>query len=132
MEENQVQELLHEIRAENEIERVYLKKQLNMMKIIMAAMSGIFLLLFVAVVILVPKVTDTLSRANHAIGQISETLIEVDEVFDSVNGLIEESEEGLSVAIDSMNSIDFDRLNQSIEDLGNVVAPLANFFSKFR
>ena len=35
-------------------------------------------------------------------------------------------------AFDNINSIDFEGLNKAIEDLGNVVEPLSNFFKKFR
>ena len=71
----------------------------------MAAMLGTFLVLFIAVVTLVPTAAKTLQQANQVIAQISDTMVEVEEVFDSVKVLIEESQQGLSVAIDSMNSI---------------------------
>ena len=132
MEESTIKELIAQLKEENETEKKYLKKQLTMLKIMMGAMAGIFIVLFITVILLLPKVMETLSGANKAIAQISETMVEVDEVFESVKTLIEESEQGLSLAIDSMNSIDFEGLNQSITDLGNVVSPLANFFSKFR
>lgn len=132
MEEKKLQELIDQLKEENEIEKSYLKKQLTMLKIMMAAMLGTFLVLLITVVVLLPTASKTLQQANQIMGQISETMIEVEEVFDSVKILIEESQEGLSVAIDSMNSIDFEGLNQSITDLGNIVSPMANLFSKFR
>ena len=132
MEESTMKELIVQLKEENETEKKYLKKQLTMLKIMMGTMAGIFIVLLITVILLLPKVMETLSGANKAIAQISETMVEVDEVFESVKTLIEESEQGLSLAIDSMNSIDFEGLNQSITDLGNVVSPLANFFSKFR
>ena len=132
MEEKKLQELIDQLKEENEIEKSYLKKQLTMLKIIMVAMLGTFLVLLITVVVLLPTASKTLQQANQIMGQISETMIEVEEVFDSVKILIEESQEGLSVAIDSMNSIDFEGLNQSITDLGNIVSPMANLFSKFR
>ena len=132
MEEKGLQELIEQLREENEIEKTYLKKQLTILKIVMAAMLGTFLVLFIAVVTLVPTAAKTLQQANQVIAQISDTMVEVEEVFDSVKVLIEESQQGLSVAIDSMNSIDFEGLNRSITDLGNIVSPMANLFSKFR
>ncbi|MBR5578108.1 MAG: hypothetical protein IKW28_03845 [Lachnospiraceae bacterium] len=131
MEGSKIEELVEQLKIENEIEKNYLKKQLNMMKFMMVSMAGIFLVLFLAVVILLPKVIETLTSANNAISQISSTMEEIDGIFDSVSSLVEESEQGISMAIDSMNSIDFEGLNQSITDLGNVVSPLAKFFSKF-
>lgn len=132
MENQEMKTLIEEIRSENEVERSYLKKQLNMMKGLMFAMTGIFIMMLVTVAVLVPKISNTLQNANTAIEQISQTAREADELFASVSSLVEESSEGVSLAIDAMNSIDFEGLNQSIEDLGNVVAPLSSFFSRFK
>lgn len=131
MEEKEIKTLVDEIRAENEIERNYLKKQLNMMKVLMFAIAGIFLILLVTVSVLVPKITTTLNNANMALEQIVYTAEQVDEVFGSVQTLVEDSSEGVTQALDNMNSIDFEGLNQSIDDLGKVVAPLSSFFSRF-
>lgn len=132
MEEKEIRDLIVQLKEENEIEKRYLKKQLFLLKLSMFSTTGIFITLLMAIIILVPRITTTLTEVNLAIGQISNTMVQVEEVFESVKRLVEESEEGLGVAIDSMNSIDFKGLNQSITDLGNVVSPLADFFSKFR
>ena len=126
MENQEIKTLIEEIRSENEVERSYLKKQLNMMKGLMFAMTGIFIMMLVTVAVLVPKISNTLQNANTAIEQISQTAREADELFASVSSLVEESREGVTLAID------FEGLNQSIEDLGNVVAPLSSFFSRFK
>ena len=96
MEEKSIKTLMDEIREENEIERSYLKKQLNMMKLLMFAMAGIFLMLLVTVAVLVPKVTATLDNANTALEQIVSTAEQVDEVFGSVETLVEDSSAGVS------------------------------------
>ena len=131
MEEKNIKTLIDEIREENEIERSYLKKQLNMMKVLMFAMAGIFLMLLVTVAVLVPKVTATLDNANTALEQIVSTAEQVNEVFGSVETLVEDSSAGVTQALENMNSIDFEGLNQSISDLGKVVSPLSSFFSRF-
>lgn len=132
MEENNMKVLIDDIRGQNEIERTYLKKQLNMMKALMFAMAGIFLMLLVAVAVLVPRITVTLDKANVALEQISYTAQQVDEVFVSVEGLVEESSEGVTKALENMNSIDFEKLNKSIEDFNSVVSPLSSFFGRFQ
>ena len=88
-------------------------------------------MLLVTVAVLVPKITTTLDNANVALEQVVYTAQQVDEVFGSVETLVEESSEGITEALENMNSIDFQKLNQSIEDLGKVVSPLSNFFSRF-
>ena len=132
MEENNIKVLINDIREQNEVERTYLKKQLNMMKILMFAMAGIFLMLLVAVAVLVPSVTATLDNANIALEQISSTAQEMYNVLNSVEVLVEDSSVGVSQALENMNSIDFEKLNRSIEDFNNVVSPLSNFFSRFQ
>ena len=42
-----IQPILDDIREQNEIERSYLKRQLNMMKALMFSMAGIFLILMI-------------------------------------------------------------------------------------
>ena len=132
MEENNIKALLDDIREQNEVERTYFKKQLNMMRALMFSMGGIILILLVAVIILVPKITVTLDNANVALEQISFTAEQLDEVLISVETLVEDSSEGITQALDNMNSIDFEKLNKSIDDLNNVVSPLSNFFSRFK
>ena len=103
-----------------------------MMKVLMFAMAGIFLMLLIAVAVLVPSVTATLDNANVALEQISSTAQEMDNVLNSVEVLVEDSSVGVSQALENMNSIDFEKLNRSIEDFNNVVSPLSNFFSRFQ
>ena len=139
MEENNIKSLLDDIRQQNEVERTYLKKQLNMMKALMFAMTGIFLILLVSVAVLVPQLTKTLNNANLALEQVSytaeqivSTAEQIDEVFAGVETLLEDSSEGVSQALDNMNSIDFDKLNKSIDDFNSVVSPLSSFFGRFQ
>lgn len=132
MEENAIKTLMDEIRQQNEQERIYLKKQLNMMKALAFAMAGVFLMLLVTAAFLVPKITVTLHKADVCLEQISYTAGQVDEVFESVELLVEDSSEGVAQALDNMNSIDFEKLNQSIDDLNQVVSPLSSFFGRFK
>lgn len=139
MEEKNIKTLIDDIREQNEIERTYLKKQLNMMKALMFAMAGIFLVLLISVSVLVPKLVVTLDNANVALEQISYmaeqivfTAEQVDEVLGSAKILVEESGEGITQALENMNSIDFEKLNQSIDDFNKVISPLSSFFGRFR
>ena len=139
MEEKNIKTLIDDIREQNEIERTYLKKQLNMMKALMFAMAGIFLVLLISVSVLVPKLVVTLDNANVALEQISYmaeqivfTAEQVDEVLGSAKILFEESGEGITKALENMNSIDFEKLNQSIDDFNKVISPLSSFFGRFR
>ena len=131
MEDNNIMTLMDDIREQNEIERTYLKKQLNMMKVLMLAMTGIFLMLLIAVGVLVPSITSTLDNANAALEQIAYTAEQMEDVLGGVEDLVEESSVGVSQALENMNSIDFEKLNKSIDDFNKVISPLSNFFSRF-
>ena len=138
MEEKNIKTLIDDIREQNEVERTYLKKQLNMMKALMFAMAGIFLVLLISVAVLVPKLIVTLDNANVALEQISymaeqivSTAEQVDEVLGGVKTLVEESSEGVTQALENMNSIDFKKLNKSIDDFNKVISPLSGFFGRF-
>ena len=132
MEDNNIRTLIDDIREQNEVERKYLKKQLNMMKALMFAMAGIFLTLLIAVAVLVPKLALTLDNANVALEQISFTADQMDDVLISVEALVEDSSEGVTQALENMNSIDFEKLNKSIDDFNSVVSPLSSFLGRFK
>lgn len=132
MEDNNIKTLIDDIREQNEVERTYLKKQLNMMKALMFAMTGIFLMLLIAVAVLVPRIATTLDNANVALEQISYTAEQMDDVLISVEALVEDSSEGVNKALENMNSIDFEKLNRSIDDFNSVVSPLSSFFGRFK
>ena len=132
MEDNNIRTLIDDIREQNEVERKYLKKQLNMMKALMFAMAGIFLTILIAVAVLVPKLALTLDNANVALEQISYTANQMDDVLISVESLVEDSSEEVTRALENMNSIDFEKLNKSIDDFNSVVSPLSSFFGRFK
>lgn len=132
MEDLGIRELIQEIQKENETERTHLRKQLNMMRVLMVGMAGIVCLLVVTLVVLVPEVLNTLNNANTALKEISTVAQNANEVFYSVQTLVEESGQGVAEAIEKVNTINIESLNRSIEDLGTVVSPLSDFFSRFR
>ena len=84
MEDLGIKKLIEEIRQENEVERRYLRKQLNMMRILMVSMASIVCILVVTLMILVPQITTTLDTANRALEELSTTAARVNEVFTSV------------------------------------------------
>ena len=97
----------------------------------MVSMASIVCILVVTLMILVPQITTTLDTANRALEELSTTAARVNEVFTSVEALVDNSSTGVTQAIEKLNSINFQGLNQSIEDLGKVVSPLSEFFSRF-
>ena len=87
MEELGVKELIRELKEESSQERNQLRKQINMMRILMFAMAGVICILIVTLATLVPQISTTLDTANRALEDISYTASRVNEVFASVETL---------------------------------------------
>lgn len=69
------------------------------------------------------QATEAIENANIAISQAETTLKDVSE-FVTVGG------DGLATAMEKINGIDIDGLNDAIADLKAVVEPMARFFGK--
>ena len=138
--------------AVQELERC-MKQQLKMAKlqcILSTAAAVCCGLVLIAAISLVPRflslveTTETLAaRANTVLADletVTSDLAEADleEMVGNVNGLVDQSREGVAVAkegvelaVDKINAIDIDTLNQAIKDFSDVVEPLAKFFNIF-
>ncbi len=115
------------------------KKQLFWQRISAIGLAGLLATVIVVACILVPKATTTLEYINEVAVKEQETLGEIDKVASSVvessnnlNKLVEENAEELTGAVKSISEVDFDGLNQAIEDFQTAVGPLASFMSRFR
>ncbi len=90
--------------------------------------------------------TDTAQRVNAAVDQINEihikeleasyqtfadkgveTMEQMQEALSSLPGLVQQAED----ALNALNSIDIETLNQSIPRLNEVLTPVANLFGRF-
>ena len=56
----------------------------------------------------------------------------VDGLVSNVDALVGTSQIGIEETMEKLNKIDFDALNQAIEDLSDVIEPIAKFFKTFR
>lgn len=56
----------------------------------------------------------------------------VDGLVSDVDALVGTSQNGIEETMEKLNKIDFDALNQAIEDLSDVIEPIAKFFKTFR
>ena len=111
----------------------------------------IFIVVTIVSVILVPKAQNTmkkvrdtmthaeatLTQAETTLNEIEKTVVsaqqsleEIDTMVGNVNTLVEENTEGVSSIIDKVTELDIDGLNKSIQDLSNVVTPLAGLFRR--
>ena len=50
--------------------------------------------------------------------------------MEEVNGLVQTSQASLEQTMEKINSVDFETLNNAIQDLSKVVQPLAKLFAR--
>ena len=57
---------------------------------------------------------------------------DMDDLVGNVDGLVKTSQSGVEQALQKINGIDFDALNEAIDDLSDVIEPIAKFFNKYK
>lgn len=128
------------------------KKEVRYAKMAAIFTFGLFVILLAAAIIIVPKVVTTLAsvnntlitvgktietangtieQANGAIDGINTMTSSITETSDNMNSMLTDNAEVLTDAVEKMNNIDFEGLNQAIQDLQDAVGPFATFMKKF-
>lgn len=123
-----------------------LEKQTRTSKIQTGVVCVLMLIVAVALLMLSIQVGGLLEEANSAIDEITvltkelNTVLEeshITELLNNANGLIEESGDALTKALEDVDEalntigqIDIETLNSAIADLQKVVQPLAKLFAK--
>ncbi|MCR4689510.1 MAG: hypothetical protein K5745_08185 [Saccharofermentans sp.] len=111
-------------------------------RIIGASCVGICLAVGISLVILVPKLVNTLNNINKTvtsaytvaenasamIASAQDSLEGIDTMIENVDNVVVDNTQAVTDALTNLNEIDFDTLNQSINDLHSVVEPLAKMF----
>ena len=101
--------------------------------------------LYICVLTLVPRAVKALGHAEELLSHGQETVANVDAMMKDLTGvtkdldalvgdvdtLVVENTENLTETIQKINDLDFDSLNHSIQDLSDVLEPLAKFFNLF-
>lgn len=77
---------------------------------------------------------DALSvKADKALETANAALESANSAADNANKLVEDNADAVSEAMEKFNSVDFEALNKAINDLADIVEPLAkvsNFFNR--
>lgn len=119
------------------------KKELLFAKVRTLICAGMLLVLCICAICIVPKMllltaeanglmnqaSEVMTNANTAITEITEMSESISTMSDKMDSLLSDNAETLSSTMQKLNAIDFEGLNHAITDLGNVVEPLAKFFS---
>ena len=141
MEENkEILELLGKIEKSSRIQRYAGYARTGLMLICTVCI----LVLTVQVMKLMPQVNELLDQAKQAMGQIqtvlgnlkatSDQLAKVDlaGMVNNVDSLVVTGQQSLEESMGKLNGVDFDALNQAIQDLAAVIEPLAKMTRAFR
>ena len=133
MEEKQdMKELLERLDQSNRQQAKYAKWQC----ILSVAAAVCCIGLFVLVSALIPQVQELTGQMGTVLTNleiVTDQLAGMDlgNMVSNVDSLVTTNQAGVEQALDKLNGIDFDTLNQAITDLADVVEPLANFFNVF-
>jgi len=124
-----------------------IRKQNKLLTGILAMVGGMFLIMLVCAVLIVPHVLNILVQTETTIATVQqeiENLKAVEGIVDDLSkvskdlvdanlpglvkqteGLVVQSSDGITSAIGKLDSIDIDSLNEAIVDLKSVVEPMA-------
>ena len=119
--------------------RKFSQKQVVWQRLSSLCILGALICIVVVLFIVVPRVLETLDHINSVATKVETSLENVDvmvnEMTDAsknLNQLVGENSTSLTDAIDKMAAVDYDGLNQAIQDLQDAVGPMASFFNRFR
>ncbi len=121
------------------------QKSLMLQRISAICVAGLFAVVLIAAIMVIPRtlrlidevhtaaqsVTDTVSKAEVAINDLSEMANSLEDTSENFDKLIAENSGALTDSLDKIASIDFEGLNKGIQDLQNAVGPFANLMSRF-
>ena len=73
---------------------------------------------------------DSLDTLNLLAEQAEGSLDAVDAMIENVNGLVEDNTGALQETIQKLNALDFEKFNNSIDQLNEVIGPLSRLFAR--
>ena len=138
--EHKLQELLEKIERSNRRQARCATVQLIFTAITMIA----FLALLLTVIYILPQLQEMVEQAETVLGNLEAVTNElanadltgmvknIDSIVDNVNDLVNTSQDGVTQALQKINGIHFDALNDAIKDLSDVIEPITKFFKSFK
>lgn len=145
--EQKLTELLEEIKKGNDKQVLYARMQCIFS--LVAALCCIIIL--VAGLKILPELRTAVTQAETVLTNLEDVTTElsntdlggmvgnIDGLVKNVDGLIQDvgelvntSQTGVEQTMGKINAIDFETLNKAIEDLSEVIEPLAKFFNAFK
>lgn len=137
MKEDEFCALMERIEASNAGQEKYARKQYHMSRITAAVSVIILAVVLYTASVFIPKVNVTYQNMElimEDLQVITSELAEADinQMISDVDELAVRSQENIGSAMEKINAIDIDGLNQAIRNLSDAVEPFAKFFNQFR
>lgn len=86
---------------------------------------------------LIPQANQILTQTRTILGNLEEASrqmqqLEMETMVSNVNSLAVYAQQSLQQTMDKLNTLDIETLNKAINDLAQVIEPLAKFVAKFK
>ena len=129
--QNELQLILERLEKNSRKQLLHARLQ-TLFSIVCALFCGILLLKLLQ---FIPQLENLVAQAEillRDLDTVTKALAQLDlsQMVENINELVTTSQSGVEEALEKINEIDFDTLNQAVEDLSKVVKPLADFAKK--
>ena len=134
MEENkEVLELLRKIEKSNR-QKIRMGRILCVLALVAALCCTAA---FGVIACLVPQVNTVLAQTQSVLGNLETTSqqlasLDLESMISDVDALVVSGQAGIEQSMEKLNTVDFETLNKAIQDLSDVIEPLAKFSNMFR
>ena len=134
MEENkEVLELLQKIEKSNR-QKIRMGRILCVLALVAALCCTAA---FGVIACLVPQVNTVLAQTQSVLGNLETTSqqlasMDLEGMIADVDALVVSGQAGIEQSMEKLNAVDFEALNKAIQDLSDVIDPLAKIANRFR
>ena len=141
MEENrEMLELLQKIEASNRKQLLYTRIQCIAALVAVACFAGVYFLIrdfLPQISAIITEIPGVVAQMESVLGNLEVVTTELTTgdfagMIEGVNALVATGQAGLEETVTKLNAIDFEALNQAIEDLAAVIEPMAKFSKLFK
>lgn len=134
--EERLEQLMEQLKETENEKKKYAKKQyyMSMVTAVCAVLAlGILLAAYISVIPRVKTAFQEIQVVTENLNEVSDQLAKADlnQLVENVDRMAVTSEKGVQEALDKIQSIDIDELNQAIKGLSDVVSPFAKFMNRF-
>ena len=133
--DKELEAMLKRLEDSNERQASYAKKQYPMSQITALASILILAIVIYTSATIIPRVNrlfDDVETVMDSVNVVAKELEEANlgQMVTDIDNLVTSSDQSVKEALQQINSVDIKTLNQAIQDLSNLISPLARFFGK--